>query len=153
MTITQKDNLFNVLGAEVAKSRLTELYLPAGADFATANNSGEVYRVLQIAKAVAPGSRTAAEALAAHYNTCVEVQTSHQMFCDGCGGFVTTDGLVVQFLVRKIADEPEVYRVLFVRLDALELAVSMKEKLDDLDRRVKEVEFPNPKASGSSGAG
>ncbi len=140
MTITQKDNLFTVLGAEVAKSNLSELYLLASADFSASINSGEVHRVLQIAKGVVPGSVRASDALAAHYNLCVGAQTSHQMFCDGCSGFITTDHVAVQFSVRKVADQPDIYRVLFVRVNAGELAVNMKDKLDELERRVNEVE-------------
>ena len=137
--ITSKDNLFNVLGAEVAKSGRSELYLIAGLHFEIANKSPEVQRVLDIAASVA-GCSKASDALRAHYNTCVGIQTSHQAFCDDCGGFVTTDHVAVQFSIQKISDNPDTYRVLFVRVDAGKLAVDMKARIDALEARVKKGE-------------
>ncbi|WP_175927411.1 hypothetical protein [Burkholderia cepacia] len=138
--ITIKDNLFNVIGAEVAKSGRSELYLVAGPQFEVANNLPEVRRVLDIAASVA-GCSNASDALRVHYDNCgVGTQTSHQVFCDGCGGFITTDHVAVQFSIRKISDNPDTYRVLFVRVDAGKLAVDMKARIDALEARVKKGE-------------
>ncbi|KWO88587.1 hypothetical protein WM32_09070 [Burkholderia ubonensis] len=137
--ITTKDNLFNVLGAEVAKSDRSELYLVAGLNFEIPNSSSEVQRVIGIAASVA-GCSKASDALRAHYNTAVGIQTSHQAFCDDCGGFVTTDHVAVQFSIQKISDNPDTYRVLFVRVDAGKLAVDMKARIDNIEARLKRGE-------------
>lgn len=137
--ITSKDNLFNVIGAEVAKSNRSELYLVAGLQFEVASQSQEVQRVLSIAASVA-GCVKASDALRAHYNTCVGHQTSHQAFCDECGGFITTDHIAVQFAIRKISDNPDTYGVIFTRIDAVKLAVDTKARIDALEARVKKAE-------------
>jgi len=126
--ITTKDNLFHVLAAEVAKSDRAELYLVAGAKFEVLSTSPEVRRVLDIATSVAQCSN-ASDALALHYNACVGAQTSHPSFCDDCGGFITTDRISVQFEIQKISDMPDIFRVLFARVDAGKLAVDMKAHL------------------------
>lgn len=137
--ITSKDNLFQVIGADVAKSDRSELYLTAGLNFEIANQSPEVLRVLEIAKKVA-ACDTASEALSAHYNFCVGAQTSHQAFCDECGGFITTDHVAVQFSIRKISDKPDTYRVIFARIDAAKTAVDTEARIDALEARVKKTE-------------
>lgn len=137
--ITSRDNLFNVLASEVAKSDRSEMYLVAGLQFEAAYKSPEVQRVLGIATSVANCGK-ASDALPAHYNTCVGSQTSHQSFCDECGGFITVDHVAVQFSIRKISDNPDTYRVLFVRVDAGQLVVDMKARVDALEARVKKME-------------
>ncbi|MEK7898007.1 hypothetical protein AAB990_40105 [Burkholderia contaminans] len=143
--ITSKDNLFNVLAGEVAKSDISELYLVAGMNFEAAIQSPEGQRVLDSATTIA-GCGKASDALRIHYNTCVGSQTSHQAFCDDCGGFITTDRVAVQFSIRKISEKPDTYRVLFVRVDAGQLAVDMKARFDALEARVKKGEEAHSRA-------
>jgi hypothetical protein len=139
MITSKKDNLFHVLAAEVAKEDKSELYLVAGIQFETVSQSPEVRRVLEVAMSIS-GRANAADALAAHFHMCVEAQTSDSTFCDGCGGFIHVDRIVVQFAIRKISDTHDIYRVLFVRVDAGKLAVDMNEKMEDLQRRVQQLE-------------
>lgn len=149
MSNNKKDNLFHVLAAEVAKGDKSELYLVAGIHFETTSPSPEVLRVLEVAKSI-PGRAYASDALVAHFNMCPEAQTSHSTFCDDCGGFIHVDRIVVQFAIRKISDTHNVYRVLFVRLDAGILAIDMKDKLEDLQKRVKQLEESASKHHGQS---
>jgi len=137
--IASQDNLFHVVAAEVLASGQAELYLVAGLEFEMLRPSQEVRRAIDVAKAVAQRG-TASEALAVHFNTCVGAQTSTPSFVDGCGGFLTTNYVAVQFAVRKISDSPDTYRVLFARVDAGALAVDMKSHLDDLERRLVRLE-------------
>jgi len=139
--ITRLDNLFHAVARDLVNSKADEAYLVAGLEFNFLQPSDELRRVLNVAIPVS-GAANAAEALAIHFNHCVEAQTSHAIFCADCGGFihVGTPAIVVQFKVRQISDTPVTFRVLFTRLDALMLATNMEERMDALEKRLADSE-------------
>ncbi|MBA9846860.1 hypothetical protein [Ralstonia pickettii] len=139
LTITNKDNLFSVIAAEVARSERSENYLIADGQFSAIWATSEIDRVLAIATSVAKCD-VAVKALVAHYHTCETFKAFNPVFSDTCGGFIEVDKVVVEIRVLKISDSPLAYRVLFSRVDAVDLAIAMDERMGAIERRVQALE-------------
>ncbi|KMY65274.1 hypothetical protein AAU61_23105, partial [Desulfocarbo indianensis] len=101
--------------------------------------TSEIDRVLGIATSVAENA-VAVRALVAHYHTCETFKAFDPLFSEVCGGFIEVDKVVVEIRVRKISDSPLAYRVLFSRVDAANLAISMDERMVAVERRVQTLE-------------
>ena len=82
----------------------------------------------------------AVKALVAHYHTCETFKAFNPVFSDTCGGFIEVDKVVVEIRVLKISDSPLAYRVLFSRVDAVDLAIAMDERMGAIERRVQALE-------------
>jgi hypothetical protein len=135
----EKGNLFKIITAEVAAGDLSEFYLVAGQDFTASTNSPGIMRAIAATKAASPDSK-ASSLIIAHYQLG-GVFGRHCMFEDGVREVLTHNNVAVQFEVKEISRKPHTYRVLFQRVDAEKLLTEVKEKLDDLNDRVRALEL------------
>ena len=81
--------------------------------------------------------------LQAEYNLspfCVDC-----VFADGATGLIDVDGVAVEFSVRKLDDER--WRVFFAQVDAPRLYLSLSDRMDELNRRVRHLEQRDSMAS------
>lgn len=137
--ITKIDNIFHVVANELANSEFSEFYITAGVDFKMLDPSHEIQRVFGVAKSIIDAD-TAASALAAHYYSCDNSRASVS-FQDGCGGLVRTTKDVVEFSVRKINSEGPMFSVLFSKLDAVQMATNISDRVNVLEARLGKIEL------------
>lgn len=132
-------NLFKIITAEVATGELSEFYLVAGQDFTVSTNSPGIMRALSATKDASQDSK-ASSLIIAHYQLG-DMFGRHCMFEDGVSEVLSHNNVAVQFEVKEISRNPHTYRVLFQRVDAEKLLTETREKLEDLNQRVKALEL------------
>jgi hypothetical protein len=139
MANAKNANLYEIIAAEVVTGDLTEIFLVAGEKFTVSLESPAIMAAISAAHAAAPKA-TADKILVIHYHMS-DLFGKHPMFDDGVREVLLHNNVAVQMEIKMIGKAPNTYRVLFQRVDARKLLTETHEKLNDLNSRVRALEF------------